>query len=112
MALASAKPLDPPVMTATFPASFPIFAPFGGDLTSTTRGRFPLRWTRTAQESKPFVRSSKQGGCIGPGNRCLPNVARNRFRSAQARSYSPVGLDRGETDRRKTYAFRQEHFTH
>jgi hypothetical protein len=29
LALASAKPLDPPVMTATLPSSFPIIAPFG-----------------------------------------------------------------------------------
>jgi hypothetical protein len=28
LALASAMPLDPPVMTATFPSSFPIIAPF------------------------------------------------------------------------------------
>jgi hypothetical protein len=27
LALSSAKPLDPPVMTATFPSSFPILAP-------------------------------------------------------------------------------------
>jgi hypothetical protein len=28
LALASAMPLDPPVMTATLPSSFPIIAPF------------------------------------------------------------------------------------
>jgi hypothetical protein len=29
LALSRAKPLDPPVMTATFPSSFPIVTPFG-----------------------------------------------------------------------------------
>jgi hypothetical protein len=30
-------PLDPPVMTATLPSSFPMIAPFSGRSTSTTQ---------------------------------------------------------------------------
>jgi len=50
--------------------------------------------------------SSADGGSVGPDNRHLQNDARNRFRSAQARSHNPVGLDTGEADRRESHAFR------
>src|ERR1039457_704193 len=56
--------------------------------------------------------SRADGGSVGPDNRHLQNDARNRFRSAQARSHSPVGLDTGEADRRESHAFLQEKFTH
>ncbi|HUV96980.1 MAG TPA: cupin domain-containing protein [Acidobacteriaceae bacterium] len=52
--------------------------------------------------------SRADGGSVGPNHRHLQNDARNRFRSAQTRSHSPVGLDTGETDRRKSHAFRQK----
>src|ERR1035438_617760 len=55
--------------------------------------------------------SRAEGGEVGPDNRHLQNVARNRFRSAQARSHSTVGLDTGEADRRESHAFRQKDFT-
>ena len=56
--------------------------------------------------------SRADGDSVGPDNRHLQNDARNRFRSAQARSHSPVGLDTGEADRRESHAFRQKEFTY
>ena len=49
-----------------------------------------------------------EGGHIGSDNRHLQDDARNRFRSAQARSHSPMGLDTGKTDRGTGHAFRQK----
>jgi AraC-like DNA-binding protein len=48
------------------------------------------------------------GGSAGPDNRHFQNDARHLFRSAQARSHSPVGLDTGQADRRKDHACRQK----
>jgi hypothetical protein len=56
--------------------------------------------------------SRADGGSVGPHNRHLQNDACNRFRSAQARSHSPVGLDTEEAVRRESHAFRQKKFTH
>src|SRR5580698_858845 len=106
-------PLDPPVTTATLPSSFPIIYSlrkmcripysrvdfFGG-------GR-ELLGSPNLLSIRP-----KKGGSVGPDNRHLQNDARNRFRSAQARSHSPVGRKTGEADRRKSHAFRQKGVTH
>jgi hypothetical protein len=40
LALSSAKPLDPPVMTATLPSSFPMMTPFGRSGTFSTEDPF------------------------------------------------------------------------
>ncbi len=54
----------------------------------------------------------KQGGYIGPDNRHLQNDARNRFRSAQARSHSSVGRETGKSGRRKSHVIQQKDFLH
>src|ERR1700730_6556251 len=120
-AAARPMPVAPPVITAVFPLSLVMSC--------------ILRWSCTEagncllddkQYSRVYVFGDgrellgspnllsirpKRGGAAGPDNRHLQNDARNRFRSAQARSHSPVGLDTEQADRRKGHACRQD-FTH
>jgi AraC-like DNA-binding protein len=55
--------------------------------------------------------SRADGGSVGPDNRHLQNDARNRFRSAQARSHSPVGLETGKQTEEKS-RLPAKRFTH
>jgi len=76
------------------------------------RSRFLWRWTRTARTSKSLAHSSNSWGYIGSDHRHLQNNARNLFRSAYARSHSPVGLGRRKGERRKVCTFQQKSTTH
>src|SRR6185437_7437376 len=106
-------PLDPPVMTATLPSSFPILAPFGICVALPYKGiDFSAGGRELLKNPNLLSIRPKEGGYVGPDNRHLQNNARNRFRSAQARSHRPVGFDTGWSDRRKSHAFRQKDFTH
>src|SRR5579863_10146533 len=107
-------PLDPPVMIATFPSSFPIITPFGRRLAFSRYSKVDSFGSGRELLRSPNLLSirPKRGGEVGPDNRHLQNDAHNRFRSTQARSNSPVERKTGRSDRRKSHVYRQKYVTH
>src|ERR1700761_8750819 len=107
-------PLDPPVMTATFPSSFPMITPLHRCVRAVRPGKCVHRASTGRAKLYSFVHSfvtletaskgvdsfgggrelpespyilsirPKQGGPIGPYNRHLQNAARDSFWSAPA----------------------------
>src|ERR1700687_4865338 len=125
-AAARPMPVAPPVITAVFPFSLLMSCILSCILrwSCTEAGNCLLEDKQYSRvyvfgDGRALLRSPnllsirpKRGAAVGPDNRHLQNDARNRFRSAQARSHSPVGLDTGQADRRKSHACRQKDFTH